>query len=248
MRANDGVWMGWPGGTEQDLEPFEDDGLALVPDVDDRRGHRGPLRGVLQRHAVAALPRPGGQAGVPPRVVGLLRRGQPAVRRQGRRAGQRGRAGVGARLPDAAGAADAARAAAGPADRLLPAHPVPAGRAVPAAALAAPAARGAARRRPGRLPAARRRRQLRPAGPPAGRPQDPPRPRLPARRPDRARRGVPDLDRRRRLRGAGADRRGRPPAPRRSAARSATRARSSSAWTGSTTPRASTRGCAPTPS
>lgn len=31
MRANEGVWMGWPGGTEQHLEPFEDDGLSLVP-------------------------------------------------------------------------------------------------------------------------------------------------------------------------------------------------------------------------
>jgi trehalose 6-phosphate synthase len=31
MRANDGVWMGWPGGTEQDLEPFEDDGLEMFP-------------------------------------------------------------------------------------------------------------------------------------------------------------------------------------------------------------------------
>jgi trehalose 6-phosphate synthase len=31
MRANDGTWIGWPGGTEQDLEPFEDDGLSLVP-------------------------------------------------------------------------------------------------------------------------------------------------------------------------------------------------------------------------
>src|SRR5690242_103596 len=31
MRDNDGVWMGWPGGTEQNLEPFEDDGLALHP-------------------------------------------------------------------------------------------------------------------------------------------------------------------------------------------------------------------------
>ena len=81
MRANDGVWIGWPGGTEQDLEPFEDDGLDAVPGADDRRGDRGPLRGLLQRHAVAALPRPRGQAGVPPRVVGLLRRGQPAVRR-----------------------------------------------------------------------------------------------------------------------------------------------------------------------
>ena len=31
MRSNDGTWIGWPGGTEQDLEPFEDDGMSLVP-------------------------------------------------------------------------------------------------------------------------------------------------------------------------------------------------------------------------
>ena len=31
MRANDGAWIGWPGGTDEDLEPFEDDGLTLVP-------------------------------------------------------------------------------------------------------------------------------------------------------------------------------------------------------------------------
>nr|WP_202388043.1 trehalose-6-phosphate synthase [Nocardioides flavescens] len=31
MRAGDGVWIGWPGGTEQDLEPFEADGLSLHP-------------------------------------------------------------------------------------------------------------------------------------------------------------------------------------------------------------------------
>ncbi len=31
MRANDGAWIGWPGGTEADLEPFVDDGLSLVP-------------------------------------------------------------------------------------------------------------------------------------------------------------------------------------------------------------------------
>src|SRR4051794_4409576 len=31
MRANDGVWMGWPGGAEQDLEPFETNGLSLHP-------------------------------------------------------------------------------------------------------------------------------------------------------------------------------------------------------------------------
>ena len=82
MRANDGAWIGWPGGTEQDLEPFEDDGLSLVPMTMSRRGDRGVLRGLLQRHPVAAVPRPRGQARVPPRVVGLLRRGQPAVRRR----------------------------------------------------------------------------------------------------------------------------------------------------------------------
>ncbi len=31
MRANDGTWIGWPGGVEQDLEPFEADGMHLVP-------------------------------------------------------------------------------------------------------------------------------------------------------------------------------------------------------------------------
>jgi trehalose 6-phosphate synthase len=31
MRANDGTWIGWPGGIDGELEPFEDDGLHLVP-------------------------------------------------------------------------------------------------------------------------------------------------------------------------------------------------------------------------
>ncbi len=31
MRSNDGTWIGWPGGTEQGLEPFESDGMNLVP-------------------------------------------------------------------------------------------------------------------------------------------------------------------------------------------------------------------------
>ena len=31
MRANNGAWIGWPGDTDEDLEPFEDDGMALVP-------------------------------------------------------------------------------------------------------------------------------------------------------------------------------------------------------------------------
>jgi trehalose 6-phosphate synthase len=31
MRDRNGVWIGWPGGTDSDLEPFEDGGLSLVP-------------------------------------------------------------------------------------------------------------------------------------------------------------------------------------------------------------------------
>ena len=31
MRANHGVWIGWPGGTDSDLEEFEHDGMALAP-------------------------------------------------------------------------------------------------------------------------------------------------------------------------------------------------------------------------
>jgi trehalose 6-phosphate synthase len=31
MRQNDGAWIGWSGGTHDDIEPFVDDGLSLVP-------------------------------------------------------------------------------------------------------------------------------------------------------------------------------------------------------------------------
>jgi len=31
LRSNDGAWIGWPGGTESDLEPFTEDGLRLIP-------------------------------------------------------------------------------------------------------------------------------------------------------------------------------------------------------------------------
>ena len=31
MRTGNGVWIGWPGGNDKDLEPFEDDGMQLVP-------------------------------------------------------------------------------------------------------------------------------------------------------------------------------------------------------------------------
>ena len=31
MRENDGAWIGWSGSTESDLQPFEEDGMHLVP-------------------------------------------------------------------------------------------------------------------------------------------------------------------------------------------------------------------------
>ena len=31
MRANEGLWVGWPGGTAVDVEPFEHDGMTLDP-------------------------------------------------------------------------------------------------------------------------------------------------------------------------------------------------------------------------
>src|SRR5699024_148085 len=46
-----------------------------------RRGRRTLLRGLLQRHPVAALPRRGGTSRVPPRVVERVLRYQPSVRR-----------------------------------------------------------------------------------------------------------------------------------------------------------------------
>ena len=70
-----------------------------------------------------------------------------------REGGLEGRDGVGARLPAAPRAGDAARAAARPAHRLLPAHPAAAAGALHAAAVAPADRRGHARRRPRRLPA-----------------------------------------------------------------------------------------------
>ena len=101
-----------------------------------RRGRGEVLRGVLQRHAVAALPRRHRQADLPPRVVGQLRRREPALRRGDLAGGRRGRDGMGAGLSAAAGAEDAADAAARSHHRILSAHSVSAGRAVHADAVA----------------------------------------------------------------------------------------------------------------
>ena len=89
-------------------------------------------------------------------MVAELRRGQRALRRPHRHGRIAGRDGMGARLPVASRAGDAARAAARPAHRLLPAHPAPAAGAVHAAAMAPADRRGHAGSRPRGLPAPRR--------------------------------------------------------------------------------------------
>ena len=138
LSRRQGAWIGWPGSPDVTLEPTTTDGLSLHPGHAVQRRRRRLLRGLLQRDAVAAVPRRGRRIAVPPRLVGGLPAGQRAVRRGGRRARGARRDRLGARLPAAAGPAVAPPAAAGRADRLLPAHPVPAGRAVHAAAVADP--------------------------------------------------------------------------------------------------------------
>ena len=133
-------------------------------------GDRGQafLRRLLQRDAVAALPRRHRAAAVPPPVVGGVRGRQPALRAGRGGTGGAGGDRVGARLPASAGPADAARAARRRPDRLLQPHPVPRLRDLRPASVAAAGGRGPARRRPARLPAPRRRHEL-PAGLPPGR-------------------------------------------------------------------------------
>ena len=92
LRSREGAWVGWPGLADADVEPLVEDGLQLHPVRLSAAGGRGLLRGLLQRHPVAALPRRRRPAGVPPALVAGLRAGQPAVRRG------RGR-GRGARAP-----------------------------------------------------------------------------------------------------------------------------------------------------
>ena len=66
-------------------------GSAAVPRAAVGRRRLDVLRGFLERHPVAAVPRRHRQADLPPRVVGPLRRGEPALRR-GHLAGRRARA------------------------------------------------------------------------------------------------------------------------------------------------------------
>ena len=242
LSRRQGAWIGWPGSPDVTVEPTSTDGLSLHPGHADRRRGRRLLRGLLQRDPVAALSRCCRRIAVPPRVVGGLPAGQREVRRVGGRPRGARRDRLGARLPTAARPAIAPPAASRRADRVLPAHPVPAGRAVHAAALADPDHPGTARRGPDRFPAARWRPEFQPAGQVAGRRRDHrryrssttaarfgrPRTRSPSTRPNSPRWPPP---------------RGSTTPPSSSGTTSAVRARSSWGSTGWITPRASTSGC-----
>ena len=241
MAGRGGAWVGWSGLGRRGAGALRVRRHVADPGAADRGRGRPLLRGHVERLAVAAVPRRRREAGVPPHLVGHLRAGQQAVRRARRRRRRRERDRLGARLPAAAGAGAAPPAAARPHHRLLPAHPVPALRAVHPAALAVGDRRGAARRRPGRLPAAGRGVELRPARPPAARPAGP----RPGRSSTTAARSPPAPSRSPSTSPRSTSWPAPPrcsPAPRRSARSSATRPRSSWASTGSTTPRASASG------
>ncbi len=170
MRSQPGAWVGWAGDTgEEASEPFDEDGIHLRPGAAvGRRGAR-LLRGLLQRHAVADLPRRHRAGLLPPRLVVELPDRQPALRRGRRRGGGRGRPRVGAGLPAPARAGPRAQAAPRRAHRVVQPHPLPSGRALRPAALAHPAARRPPRGRLPRLPAPGRLAQLRARVPPAAR-------------------------------------------------------------------------------
>ena len=136
MRSNRGAWVGWHGASDEEPRAVR---------AQRARARAGPgLRSTRSRSTTRASPTPPcgrstttwsshpsttGSGGTPTS-------GQPALRGGGGRGGGARGGGLGPGLPAPAGAADAARAAAGPADRLLPAHPVPADRALPAASVA----------------------------------------------------------------------------------------------------------------
>ncbi len=152
LRGRGGAWVGWPGRRGRRARAVRGGRAHAAPGPAVRAGGRGLLRGLLQRHAVAALPRRRGATGVPPALVAGLRQGQRTVRRRRRRGGRRRRHGLGAGLPAPAAPGRAARATARSAHRVLPAHPLPADRALPAAPLAQTDHRGPAGRRPRRVP------------------------------------------------------------------------------------------------
>ena len=104
MQQHDGAWVGWDGGPDGPSEPFDQDGMTLVPvplsAEEIEEFYEGFSNGTLWPlyHDVVAKPE------FHREWWDVLRHGQPALRRDGRRARRRERPGLGARLPAAAGA------------------------------------------------------------------------------------------------------------------------------------------------
>ncbi len=166
LTEHQGTWVGWAGGTSEAApEPFDLEGIRLhpVPLTADEleRYYEGMSNATIWPLYHDAVETPV-----------FKRRWREAYRQVNARFAEaaaggrrRGRDRLGPGLPAPARAGDAARAPTRPADRVLPAHPVPADRAVHADAVPRRDPARAARRRPGRLPAAAGGAELRPAGP-----------------------------------------------------------------------------------
>ena len=164
---SEGVWIGWAGisGGEDEVPPRHE-GIALraVPISEEE------YEGFYLGFANATLWPLYHDAIRPPTfdraLVARLRHGQRALCGGGGRGRGTGSHGLDPRLSAPARPVDAAEAPTRRADRVLPAHPVPAPRAVPAASVAAGDPRRAPRRRPGGVPGTGRGIELRPPRPP----------------------------------------------------------------------------------
>ncbi len=88
MHKTDGAWVGWSGTAGEPVEPFDEAGMRLVAVGLSEDEIRDYYEGFSNGFTVAAVPRRDRAAGVPPRVVGRLRAGEPPLRRGGRPAGR----------------------------------------------------------------------------------------------------------------------------------------------------------------
>ena len=163
LSRRQGAWIGWPGPADVTLEPTTTDGLSLHPvtltsdEVDNYyEGFSNETLWPLYHDAVveSQFHRDWWESyqrvndGSPRRPPNWPRPARPS----------------GCTTISCSWFRSSSAAPAGRPDRLLPAHPVPAGGTVHAAALADPDRAGPAGRRPDRLSTARRGPQLRPAG------------------------------------------------------------------------------------
>ncbi len=135
--------------------------LRARPGPDLRGRGEGVLRGVLERHPLAPVPRPARPVRLPALLLVHLPDGEPEVRRLRAGAQRRGRLHLGAGLPAHPRRLLHPGEDGGAPDRVLPPHPVPAAGHLPEAPLARPDPAGPAGLRPDRLPDAARQPQLR---------------------------------------------------------------------------------------